>query len=130
MHPNVQGLVQSRRSVKAEMKRLQGTSTAAGALKYRQLDLRQQALKLTANSMYGCLGFANSRFYAKALAQLVTGQGREILQRTVELVQGMLGVEVRSSSERARARGAACTSCMTAASSPKAMVFRGIAKPS
>merc|ERR1712179_568173 len=39
--------------------------------------------------MYGCLGFTFSRFYAKPLAALVTGKGREILMQTKDLVQGM-----------------------------------------
>ncbi|KAK4783867.1 hypothetical protein SAY86_018235 [Trapa natans] len=83
----LKNLVQRRRMVKTWMKNATG-------LKVQQLDIQQQALKLTANSMYGCLGFSNSRFYAKPLAELITLQGREILQSTVDLVQNNLNLEV------------------------------------
>lgn len=88
----LQGLVNKRKAVKNNIKKL--GNSAGEKLKAQQLDIQQKAIKLTANSMYGCLGFTASRFYAKPLAQLITCQGRDILQRTVDLVQGSLNLEV------------------------------------
>jgi DNA polymerase alpha subunit A len=62
--------------------------------KLQQLDIRQKAIKLTANSMYGCLGFSSSRFYAKAIAALITRTGRETLLKTKDLAENKCGFNV------------------------------------
>lgn len=81
--PNqIRRLVESRR----EVKKLMNNPDLEPELR-QQYDIRQKALKLTANSMYGCLGFTKSRFYAQHLAALITHMGREILQNTRNLVQ-------------------------------------------
>ncbi|KAG2500449.1 hypothetical protein HYH03_002016 [Edaphochlamys debaryana] len=84
----LQALVQRRKQVKQAM------AAERNPVTKQQLQVRQQAIKLTANSMYGCLGFGASRFYAQPLAELITAQGRSILQSTVDLVQGSIGAEV------------------------------------
>ncbi|KAK4879037.1 hypothetical protein RN001_007183 [Aquatica leii] len=80
----IRKLVESRR----EVKKLMNNPGLSPDLRM-QYNIRQTALKLTANSMYGCLGFTHSRFYAKNLAALVTYKGREILTNTKELVERM-----------------------------------------
>uniref|UniRef100_A0A8D3CC77 DNA polymerase n=1 Tax=Scophthalmus maximus TaxID=52904 RepID=A0A8D3CC77_SCOMX len=80
----IRKLVERRRQVKQLMKQQDINPDL-----YMQYDIRQKALKLTANSMYGCLGFSFSRFYAKPLAALVTHKGREILMHTKDMVQKM-----------------------------------------
>ncbi|KAK4336832.1 hypothetical protein RND71_043652 [Anisodus tanguticus] len=84
----IKKLVDSRREVKKLICDMKATPEEK-----QQLDIKQKALKLTANSMYGCLGFSNSRFYAKPLAAMITAKGREILNNTKQLAES-LGFEV------------------------------------
>ncbi|KAK0489470.1 hypothetical protein IW261DRAFT_1445337 [Armillaria novae-zelandiae] len=70
-------IVNRRRQAKSLMK--DKTATPAQLLQ----------LKLTANSMYGCLGFEYSRVYPRPLAALTTFKGREILTHTKELAESM-----------------------------------------
>ena len=86
-------LIEQRRNVKKELKQ-ERAKHGRETLRVQQLDTRQLAIKLTANSLYGCLGFEGSRFYARPLAELVTLQGRETLQKTVELSRDEFNAEV------------------------------------
>ncbi|KAK6069651.1 DNA polymerase alpha catalytic [Seiridium cupressi] len=75
-------LVGRRKAVKSLMKDKNATSEQLATW-----DIKQLALKLTANSMYGCLGYTKSRFYARPLAILTTFKGREILRSTKDLAE-------------------------------------------
>lgn len=100
----IAGLVNRRRQVKGLMKDRKATPAQLLQVRFSllrlvvkrglitpnpQWNIKQQALKLTANSMYGCLGFSLSRFYARPLAALTTHKGREILTHTRELAESM-----------------------------------------
>ncbi|KAJ1604577.1 DNA polymerase alpha catalytic subunit [Cryptosporidium canis] len=84
----LESLVKRRRHIKEILKNM-----PAGTRKC-QLEIRQLALKLTANSLYGCLGYKNSRFYAKDLASVITFYGRQILQKTKSKVEDETKLQV------------------------------------
>lgn len=85
----IRKLVDSRRQVKSLL--AQPDLSEDMKTKY---NIRQKALKLTANSMYGCLGFSHSRFFAQHLAALITQKGRDILTNTKSLVEKLQYVVV------------------------------------
>ena len=59
-------LVSERRKVKQQLKQVTHPEVK------QQLNIKQLAFKILANSMYGCLGFVNSRFYASTIAAVIT----------------------------------------------------------
>lgn len=77
-------LVGRRREVKKLLK-----DPKLSAPERASFDIKQLALKLQANSLYGYLGFEKSRFYAKALAMLVTAKGRDILMETKKMAESI-----------------------------------------
>lgn len=51
------------------------------------LNIKQLAVKILANSMYGYLGYKGSRFPATKLAEEITKKGREALQAVIDIVE-------------------------------------------
>lgn len=84
----LEGLVNKRKIVKDLMKK------EKDKFKLSMLEIKQKAIKLSANSLYGYLGYKNSRFYAKSIAALITSTGRSILQETVGMVTTKLNLNV------------------------------------
>ncbi|XP_053908258.1 DNA polymerase delta catalytic subunit [Cuculus canorus] len=77
----LQGLLAARTRVKAELAREQDP------LRRRVLDGRQQALKVSANSVYGFTGAQAGRLPCLQISQSVTGFGRQMIERTKQLVE-------------------------------------------
>ena len=75
-------LIEKRKQVKSILK-----SSGLSQSQRRKFDIIQKAYKLTANSIYGCLGFPRSRFYSRLIADTVTGLGRQLLVQSKEMVE-------------------------------------------
>ena len=73
-------LVDERKNVKNQQK------IERDKFKNSLLEIKQKSLKISANSLYGYLGYKNSRFYAKEIAALITKTGRRILRNAANIV--------------------------------------------
>ena len=62
--------------------------------KYEIYYIRQMALKILANSIYGSLGYPKSRFCNYKMAAFITEKGREILRDTKKTIENELNYKV------------------------------------
>jgi DNA polymerase I len=71
-------LIDMRMKIKNELKKHDKDSDA-----YIRLNARSQALKILANSFYGYMGYARSRWYSRPCAESVTAWGRKHIMETI-----------------------------------------------
>lgn len=75
-------LIDMRMKLKKELKNLDKSSDA-----HVRVTARSQALKILANSFYGYLGYARSRWYSRQCAESVTAWGRKHIMETIETAE-------------------------------------------
>jgi DNA polymerase I len=75
----LENLIELRAQIKNELKKCKKESS-----EYLQLSARSHALKILANSFYGFLGYARSRWYCRECAESVTAWGRKHIIETME----------------------------------------------
>lgn len=78
----VEELVRDRSRIKQQMEEVGKQSS-----EYKNLDNRQQAEKILANSFYGYLGYNGARWYSRESAEATTYLGREYIQDTIDLAE-------------------------------------------
>ncbi len=76
-------LIDMRMVIKNEIKKLDKDSE-----EYVRLSARSHALKILANSFYGYMGYARSRWYSRPCAESVTAWGRKHITDTIEIAEG------------------------------------------
>lgn len=85
----IKNLLEERKIVKQEMKKTEDKSL------YTVLNRRQNALKICANSVYGMMGFKNSKYFGHVqCAESVTMMGRIVLENVVTLIESNYDAKV------------------------------------
>ena len=79
------GLIRTLRTMRLQARDDARNATDPG--EKQKLDIMQKVLKITINSFYGYLGFAQGTFNDYALAAEVTAKGREILNNICDFLQ-------------------------------------------
>jgi len=77
----VEYLIRERDRVRKEFSKL--TTDA----ERKNLDAKQYALKIMANAFYGYTGYTRARFYVLDIANAITSCGRDLIQRTKNIVE-------------------------------------------
>lgn len=86
----IKQILDERKAVKKSMMQLEKTS-----VDYIVFDRRQNALKICANSVYGMMGFKNSKYFGNvACAESVTTVGRLLLTDIVKKIEQIYPVKV------------------------------------
>ncbi|MBI2583564.1 MAG: hypothetical protein HYW25_02760 [Candidatus Aenigmarchaeota archaeon] len=83
----IDSLLKARREVKRQLKNAKGDERL-------QLDAKQYALKIMANSFYGYSGYVKARLFAVEMANAITAYGRESIFKAKEIAERDWGVKV------------------------------------
>ncbi|MFH0885210.1 MAG: DNA-directed DNA polymerase [Candidatus Micrarchaeota archaeon] len=75
-------LIDKRMELKKQLKTLDKSSD-----EYVRVEARSHALKILANSFYGYMGYARSRWYSRPCAESVTAWGRKHIMETIETAE-------------------------------------------
>ena len=87
----IKRILDERKAVKAQMVDISDKSS----VEYIVLDRRQNALKICANSVYGMMGFKNSRYFGHlGCAESITTIGRQLLTDIVQKIENTYPVKV------------------------------------
>jgi len=78
-------LIENRMKIKRRMKNLDPNSH-----EYKLLDIKQSALKVLINSIYGYTGWTLARWYCRECAEATTAWGRHCIKKSIKIATDMI----------------------------------------